>query len=72
MTTEELIEKAIALPVEERILLVDVLLDSLNPTDPEIDREWEAVIERRLEELRSGSVDAIPGNEVFARIGILP
>jgi putative addiction module component (TIGR02574 family) len=68
LTTKELIEEVISLPVEDRVLLADVLLDSLNPTDPEIDREWEAVIDRRLEELRSGSVHSIPGSEVFARI----
>jgi len=40
--------------VEERTLVVDSLLRSLNPPDPEIDRKWAIVAKRRLEELRSG------------------
>lgn len=36
--------------------------------DPEIDRQWAAVAKRRLEELRSGRVNPVPGEEVFARI----
>ena len=64
----EIIHEAEALPVEERALVVESLLRSLNPPDPEIDRKWAAVAKRRLEELRSGQVKPLPGDEVFARI----
>lgn len=66
--TAEIIHEAESLPVEERTLVVDSLLRSLNPPDPEIDRKWAAVAKRRLEELRSGRVTPIPGEEVFAKI----
>jgi hypothetical protein len=49
-------------------LVVDSLLRTLNPPNPEIDRKWAAVAKRRLEELRSGQVKPIPGEEVFAKI----
>jgi len=64
----EIIHEAESLPVEERTMVVDSLLRSLNPPDPEIDRKWSAVAKRRLEELRSGRAKPIPGDEVFARI----
>jgi putative addiction module component (TIGR02574 family) len=67
-STAEIIHDAESLPVEERTVVVDSLLRSLNPPDPEIDRKWAAVAKRRLEELRSGRVKPIPGEEVFARI----
>ncbi len=67
-STAEIIKEAESLPVEERTVVVDSLLRSLNPPDPEIDRKWAAVAKRRLEELRSGRVKPVPGEEVFAKI----
>ena len=68
MNTKQLIDKVMSLPVEERALVVDTLLRSLNPTESEIDKKWAAVAKRRLAELRAGSVEAVPGQEVFERI----
>lgn len=68
MNTKELIEQAIALPVEERALVVDSLLRSLNPPQSEIDAQWTAEAKRRLAELRSGKVETIPGEAVFERV----
>ena len=67
-STVEIIHEAESLPVEERTVVVDSLLRSLNPPDPEIDQKWAAVAKRRREELRSGRVKPIPGEEVFAKI----
>ena len=66
--TVEIIHEAESLPVEERAIVVDSLLRSLNPPDAEIDRKWAVVAKQRLEELRSGCVKPIPGEEVFAKI----
>jgi putative addiction module component (TIGR02574 family) len=68
MNTKELIEQAIALPVEERALVVDSLLRSLNPPQSEIDAQWGIEAKRRLSELRSEKVAAIPGEAVFERV----
>jgi putative addiction module component (TIGR02574 family) len=65
---KEIIQEAESLPVEERAMVIDSLLRSLNPPSMEIDREWVKVAKRRLVELRSGAVKPIPGNEVFAKI----
>lgn len=65
---KEIIQEAMSLPVEERATVVDSLLKTLNPPDTEIEKEWVMVAKRRLAELRSGRVKAIPGNEVFAEI----
>lgn len=66
--TEDIIQEAASLPVEERIIVVDSLLRTLNMPDPGIDREWAVVARRRLAELRSGRVKPVPGDHVFTRI----
>ena len=68
MNTKELIEEAVSLPIEERALVVDSLLRSFNQPDSEIDKKWTVVAKRRLAELRSGSTEAIQGQEVFDKI----
>jgi len=66
---EKLRDAVLSLPCEERIYLVERLLESLNtPRDEEIDRLWAEEAERRIEELDSGEVEEIPGEQVFAEI----
>jgi putative addiction module component (TIGR02574 family) len=67
-SAKDIIQEATALPVEERIIVVDSLLRTLNIPNPDIDTEWVVVTKRRLAELRSGSVNPVPGDQVFARI----
>lgn len=65
---KQIIEEAESLPVEERAKVIDSLLRTLNPVSADVDVEWIKVAKRRLEEMRSGRVTAIPGDEVFAKI----
>lgn len=68
MRIQELIDEANALPVDERALVVESLLKSLNPTETDIDGKWAEVADKRLAELQSGAVEAVPGEEVFEKI----
>jgi putative addiction module component (TIGR02574 family) len=68
LKTKDLIEEAISLPVEERAMVVDSILRSLNPPDSDIDKKWAAIAKRRIVELRSGEVEAVAGEKVFSRI----
>jgi hypothetical protein len=68
MKTKELIAEAVSLPVEERALLVDSLLRSLNAPEPDIDKKWIEVAKNRLQQIRTGGVTAIPGEEVFKKV----
>jgi len=66
--TQDLIDEAISLPIEERSLLVDTLLRSMNPSNEENEQKWASEAKKRLEELRSGKVKSISGEEVFTEI----
>jgi putative addiction module component (TIGR02574 family) len=67
MTTKKIIEEALSLPVEERAFIADSLLRSLNVPNTGIDAKWTEVAKKRLQELRSGKVKPIPGDDVFER-----
>jgi putative addiction module component (TIGR02574 family) len=66
--TREIIAEAIALPIEERAVVVDSLLRSLNSPSDEIEREWIDLARRRQAELRSGRVQPVEGEAVLARL----
>ena len=68
MTTKQLLEEVLSLPVEERALFIDSLLRSLNTPDAVIDAKWTAEANRRLHELRSGDVPSVPGDTVFNEV----
>jgi len=68
MKTKKLIEEVISLPVEERALIADSILRSLNPSESDIDKKWIEMAKERLKELKSGKIKAVPGDEVFNKI----
>jgi putative addiction module component (TIGR02574 family) len=68
MKTKELIAEAVSLPIEERALLVDSLLSSLNTPESIVDKKWIAVAKHRLQQLKAGETTAVSGEEVFKKI----
>lgn len=69
MNTTALLTEAASLPLEDRVRLVDSLLQTLNPIDDEATTAWLAVARRRLGEVDSGKVAPIAGEAVFEKIG---
>jgi putative addiction module component (TIGR02574 family) len=65
---ERIIQEAESLPIEQRIAVVEALLLTINPPKQEYEEEWKAVARIRLEGIRSGRVQTIPGDEVWARV----
>ena len=68
--TDELINEAVSLPVEIRAQLIEKLLQSLNPARKEIDALWAKEAEQRVKDIKTGAVDAIPGEKVFQKSAI--
>ncbi|MEW6164315.1 MAG: addiction module protein [Pseudomonadota bacterium] len=67
MNTPDLVNEAISLPVEERIRLVDALLQTLNQSDAANAQEWNELARRRLDDMDAGRVAGIPGETVFEK-----
>ncbi len=69
LRVEEITDEALALPSEARALLADRLVESLDPAeDVVIHRLWSTEGQRRLQELRSGTVPLVPGEETIERL----
>ena len=68
-TTAKLTEEILSLHCEDRIRIVETILESLNaPDDKNIEQAWAVEAERRIDDLNAGQVQSIPGVEVFADI----
>ena len=69
LTLEQLTAEAMLLPAESRVLLADTLVASFDSADlEEIQRLWSAQAIRRRDEVRSGRVQSIPGEQVLEEV----
>jgi putative addiction module component (TIGR02574 family) len=63
----ELLEKALTLSTQERGMLIDRLVESLDdePAEAGVEAAWDEEIKRRVDDIRSGRVETIPGEQVL-------
>ncbi len=66
--TDELMSMVESLPIEIKTKLIEKILNSLHPTQKEIDELWAEEAERRLKDIKTGKVKTIPAEEVFGDI----
>jgi len=68
-TIEELAEQAMSFPAEARARLADLLVESLDADGlTEIDRRWLAEAVRRRDDIRTGRVGTVPGEEALQSV----
>jgi putative addiction module component (TIGR02574 family) len=65
MVTKELLDEAMKLKPEERFILVEGLIKSLDAPDQKLDEVWAAEAERRLKAYREGATHGVPMEEIF-------
>lgn len=64
-SSKTLLEKALRLKPQEKFLIVEGLLLSLDEPDKKIDEIWTIEAEKRLSAYRSGKLKGIPVEKVF-------
>jgi|GEM_PF-4056686 len=72
-TYHDLLEQVLRLPLQDRGTLAALVIDSLDDaceslSQEELNREWEAELQERLEAYRSGRAKGIPLQEVVRRL----
>ena len=65
MSTAEIIEQALHLKASERYALLELLHQSLDKPDPEIDRVWQEEALRRVRAYDEGKLATVTMDEVF-------
>ena len=66
----EVLEKALALSTQDRGLIIDRLIESLDnePAEEGVEAAWSEEIKSRVEEIQSGKVEMIPGEQVLREL----
>jgi putative addiction module component (TIGR02574 family) len=62
---KNLLEKALKLKLQERILLLEGILHSLDEPDKDIDKIWSQEAKKRLAAYRKGKIKGIKFEEIF-------
>ena len=66
MVAKKIRDQVLSLPSDERLKLVEQLIESLNlPTKSEIERLWANEAEKRIKEIDDGKLQTIDGEQVF-------
>ncbi|NIT62201.1 MAG: addiction module protein, partial [Aliifodinibius sp.] len=64
MNTKELLEQALKLKPQERLILVEGLIKSLDEPDKKLDELWAEEVEKRLKAYREGRLEGIPMDDI--------
>ncbi len=65
MSAKELLGEAMKLKPEERLILVEGLIKSLDEPDKRLGEIWAEEAEKRLKAYREGTLEGIPMEEIF-------
>ena len=65
MSGREILEQAMVLKPEERFLVIEGLLKSLDEPDRRIDEIWAVEAEKRLKAYREGRLQGVPMEAIF-------
>ncbi len=65
MSNKDILEMALKLKPEERFLIIEGLIKSIDEPDKTIDVIWAEEAEKRLKAYRDGKLQTIPAEEIF-------
>lgn len=68
MSSADILESARRLRADERLVLIEQLIDSLDEPDLALQAEWQAEAEDRLASLKRGELAALPMQELLAQV----
>jgi len=70
LTQQQLFDEVETLPIELKTKMIDSLLASINPVKKSIDTLWIQEANKRKQQIVSGEVALIDGEEVFRKLAM--
>lgn len=67
MSSKEILEQALKLKPDERFMVVEGLIKSIDEPDISLDAIWAEEAEKRLNAYRAGNLEGIPMEEIFKK-----
>ncbi len=65
MSSKDILKQALKLKPDERFMVVEGLIKSLDAPDDSLDKIWADEAEKRLIAYRAGKLEGIPMEEIF-------
>ena len=65
MSSKDVLKQALKLKPDERFMVVEGLIKSLDEPDSSLDEIWAEEAENRLRAYRAGNLEGIPMEEIF-------
>ena len=65
MSSKDVLKQALKLKPDERFMVVEGLIKSLDEPDSSLDAIWAEEAEKRLKAYRAGNLEGIPMEEIF-------
>ena len=70
LTQQQLFDEVETLPIELKTKMIDTLLTSINPIKKSIDTLWIDEVIKRKQQIDSGEVTLVDGEEVFRKLAL--
>lgn len=67
ISSETIVEEALALPPAERVVVIARLMSSLDEADSRLDAQWAEEVEARLDAFERGEIQGVPLENILAR-----
>jgi len=65
MRSKDVLEEALKLKPDERFIVIEGIIKSLDEPDSSLDNIWADEAEKRLKAYRAGNLDGVPMEEIF-------
>ena len=65
MSNKEIISQVLTLPLDDRLFIVNKVIESFNPMNSEVEKQWLDEVTNRKKLLEAGELETISYSEFF-------